>query len=171
MHKEKTLRLARKFECSKFIFTPICIDDTQILFDALSSKAFPSSLPLAKIESLTQAECWCADRVLDWEQGKCYVWSCRRSLDSKMIGQVTLLPQQHHLALAYWIHPCLWGQGFATQMCQSLLSHIHSAGYRGSVWAGVHLWNMRSVSVLQKLGFKQIESDDKSTEAYRLEIA
>jgi len=163
------LGFAREFESSTFIFSPICIDDAVALFGAVCSKEFPSSLPLAKIETLDQAKSWCLDKILDWETGKCYVWTCCLSSDSVVVGQVTLLPRENCLALAYWVRPEFWGQGVATQMCKSLLFHIYSAGYRGRIWAGVNSWNTRSSAVLEKLGFKAIDSGGECTE-YSLEM-
>jgi len=145
------------------------VNDVSGLFDSVSSREFPSSLPLAEIKTLTEAKAWCLDMISDWESGKCYVWTCRRSSNSAIVGQVTLLPKENCLALAYWVVPSFWGQGTATEMCKSLLVHIQRTGYRGNVWAGVHSWNNRSSSVLKKLGFKEIESSVESAE-YLLEI-
>ncbi|MDB1125373.1 GNAT family N-acetyltransferase [Vibrio algarum] len=164
------MKFTPKFSNSQFFFNPICISDAFTLFNAVSSNKFPTSLPLAKLETLKEAESWCSDRVLDWKTGKCYVWTCSRLLDSVVVGQVTLLPQEDRLALAYWVNPELWGQGIATQMCESLLFHIQSEGYRGFVWAGVHNWNVRSASVLNNLGFKKIESSCESNVEYNLLI-
>ncbi|NOI65114.1 GNAT family N-acetyltransferase [Vibrio sp. 99-8-1] len=168
--REQVLKFTSKFSNSQFLFNPICISDAFTLFNAASSNKFPSSLPLAKIETLKEAENWCSNRVLDWRAGKCYVWSCSRRLDSVVVGQVTLLPKEDCLALAYWVNPELWGQGIATQMCESLLFHIQSEGYRGYVWAGVHSWNVRSASVLKNLGFKMIGSSGGSNVEYNLLI-
>lgn len=164
------MEFARKFECSSFVFTPIEIGDAVYLLTAVESELFPKSLPLANIKTLDQAEGWCLDRALEWDMGKCYVWSCRRLSHSQFIGQVTLLPQENRLALAYWVNPELWGQGLATQMCKSLLSHVRCSGYKGSIWAGVHSWNTRSTSVLKRLGFDQIVSESANTTEYSLAI-
>jgi RimJ/RimL family protein N-acetyltransferase len=158
------LEFAIEFESSTFIFNPICTDDAVALFSTVSSEEFPSSLFLAKIETLEQAKSWCLDRISDWETGKCYVWTCCLSSDLVVVGQVTLLPRDDCLALAYWVKPAFWGQGVATQMCKSLLFHIYSTGYRGTIWAGVNSWNTRSSSVLETLGFKAIDSGGECTE-------
>ncbi|MER2496798.1 GNAT family N-acetyltransferase [Vibrio neptunius] len=162
------MKFAREFECSSFSFTPIDIGDARCLLAAVGSKQFPEALPLARIKTLHQAEAWCSKCALEWRLGKCYVWSCRRLSHSQVIGQVTLLPQGDRLALAYWINPQFWGQGCATQMCKSLFAHLGRSGYRGSIWAGVHGWNIRSASVLKKLGFEQIVSSDANTLEYRM---
>ena len=160
-----------KFECSKFVFTPISIDDSQALFEAVTSSDFPSDLPLGKLNTIADAINWCADRVAEWERNTCFVWTCHSLVGSDVIGQVTLLPQQNRLALAYWVHPKYWGHGNATQMCQSLLSHINSYGYQGDIWAGVHSWNTKSESVLFKLGFKQVsELNENNVKEYKLRV-
>ncbi|HDM8069661.1 TPA: GNAT family N-acetyltransferase [Vibrio harveyi] len=163
------MELATGFNNTKFVFSPVCVNYASEFFESISSREFPSSLPLAEIKTLTQAKAWCLDMVSGWESGKCYVWTCRRSSDSAIVGQVTLIPKENCLALAYWVVPSLWGQGIATEMCKSLLVHIQRTGYRGNVWAGVHSWNARSSSVLKKLGFKEIESSVEGAE-YLLEI-
>lgn len=161
---------AKRFNCLKFVFSPICNDDAIALFDAVRSKEFPSSLSLSKIKTLNEAENWCSQRALDWEVGKCFVWTCRRSTDSLIMGQVSLFPQKNYLILAYWVKPEFWGQGLATQMCESLLVHIKSFDYQGSVCARVHSWNARSLSVLQKLGFKLTRLESENITEYKLEM-
>lgn len=164
------MKFASSFESSRFVFGPVGIDDATALFGAVSSKEFPSSLPLAEIKTLAQAKKWCSERVLDWQRGKSFVWTCRRSTDSEIVGQATLSPKEKHLALAYWVDPQYWGQGIATEMCQALLCHIQVSGYRGKVWAGVDTWNTRSESVLKKLSFNEIDSGNKTYKEFSIEL-
>lgn len=164
------LTFTREFECLDLTFRPVVVDDAVYLFKSVGSDLFPKSLPLADIKTLKQAREWCLERALEWEEGKCYVWSCRHLNDSQVIGQVTLLPLENCFALAYWISPKCWGKGIATQMCKALLSQVQSSGYQGEIWAGVHSWNHKSASVLKKLGFQERISSSANTVEYRLDI-
>ncbi|MFD2176196.1 GNAT family N-acetyltransferase [Veronia pacifica] len=160
---------ACQFQCELFLFSPIPTDDGVELFHAVSHHKFPRALPLAVITSVDEAEYWCKNRVKEWHSGECFVWTCRRLGEEKTIGQVTLLPQSGGLALAYWVNPKSWGQGLATHMCQSLISHLGQSGYKGQIKAGVHDWNLRSESVLCKLGFTQKSvSDSPDTKTFTL---
>jgi RimJ/RimL family protein N-acetyltransferase len=165
------LKFRTQFEYNNYSFSPIWIGDAPMLLKAVSNCSFPKSLPLAQLKTLDQAESWCKSRASEWESGENFTWSCRQAFSSQLIGQVTLLPKDDRLALAYWVDPNLWGQGIATGMISALLTHITARGYRGRVWAGVHSWNKRSSCVLEKLGFKQIEPSKENTFEYILEIA
>ncbi|MDN3612329.1 GNAT family N-acetyltransferase [Vibrio ostreicida] len=165
-----TPAFATEFRCDEFIYVPISVDDARKLLSAVTSPSFPSTLPLAKIKTLKLAQRWCSDRVADWTQSQGFVWSCRRSVDSVMVGQVTLRVQNHDLALAYWVEPTYWGKGIATQMCHALLLHLHASGFHGKVRAGVHIWNDRSASVLLKLGFTPCLSDEGDSLAFQLSV-
>ena len=149
------MNFKEEFCTSELLFCPICVADGAALFDSVSSKSFPDSLPLSRLSTLDDAKQWCAERATQWLSGDCFVWTCRRVSDLSTVGQVTLLPQSHQLALAYWISPQYWGQGIAVEMCQAVLRQASLAGYRGLIWAGVHNWNHRSQGVLRKLGFTE----------------
>ncbi|WP_175443244.1 GNAT family N-acetyltransferase [Vibrio sonorensis] len=109
---------------------------------------------MGKLASEQDAIQWCSDRADDWKRGQGFVWLCRNP-DQQVVGQVSLIPQTEHSAVAYWIDPQLWGKGIATQMCNALINHLIESGFKGKLWAGVHHWNGRSAAVLSKLGFEQ----------------
>ena len=165
------MKYGTRFECSNFSFSPICVGDAGMLFKVVSSHNFPKLLPLAKIQTLEQAESWCKNRASEWKSEDCFVWSCREISSSQIVGQVTILPKAENLALAYWVDPDVWGQGVATEMCSSLLTHLKIMGYRGKIWAGVHSWNKRSSAVLEKLGFAKVDASKKDTFEYMFEIS
>jgi len=164
------VNIGTAFNGGNFVFSPICSDDAGMLLKAVCSNDFPKSLPLAKIQTLEQAELWCKERALEWKSGECFVWSCRKHAAEKIVGQVTLLPKSEYLALAYWVDPVLWGQGVASEMCGSLLDHLRNGGFEGKIWAGVHSWNQRSSSVLKKLGFERLVSCDENIYEFMLDI-
>ena len=164
------MNFAIGFQCLELTFKPITMNDGAFLYDAVSSDAFPSDLALAELNDLEEARKWCEKRVSQWADKQCYVWTCYRTCNNQAIGQVTLSVQGRVLVLAYWVHPKQWGQGLATDMCASLISHLVQSGYQGDIQAKVHAWNTRSESVLLKLGFEKVikMSQTKSENQFQL---
>ncbi|WP_036179794.1 GNAT family N-acetyltransferase [Marinomonas sp. MED121] len=156
------MNFAIGFQCLELTFKPIAILDVAFLFDAVSSADFPPDLALAELKDLEEARKWCEKRVVQWHEKQCFVWTCQRTCDNQALGQVTLTVKGHDLILAYWIHPTFWGKGLAVKMCQSLITHLTEFGFRGSLFAAIHAWNVRSESVLFKLGFEKMITKGQS---------
>jgi len=134
--------------------SPIEYEDWPDLFKAVTSQQFPSELGLSCIKTVQQAQSWPCARVADWEENRCFVWSIRWHGTPEVIGQLSLLPRENELALAYWVNPIYWGQGITTEMCLALIQELVDTGFNGTLWAGSHTWNDRSSAVLNRLGFK-----------------
>lgn len=155
------MKFATSFQSQRFTFSPICEKDGLELFEAVSDEKFPSELYLSSLHNEKAARAWCVDRVHEWALGTAYVWSCRESENSALLGQISLSHQEDCLALAYWVNPLSWGKGIATEICRALFLHLSLSGYQGKIWAGVHTWNVSSEHILQKLGFELLlESKD-----------
>jgi RimJ/RimL family protein N-acetyltransferase len=151
---------AKHFSSTRCTASRIQLEDWSDFLKAVSSDKFPAELPLSKITTEQAAQDWHADRIIDWDNKKCFVWSIRFKSSPEVIGQLSLLPREHDIALAYWVNPALWGQGIITEITKALMQSITDSGYRGTIWAGAHPWNQRSFSVLIKLGFEfQKESE------------
>jgi len=120
---------------------------------AVTSELFPEDLGLSNIKTAQQAQSWHRARVVDWNDNRCFVWSLRWNSTSEVIGQLSLLPRDNELALAYRVNPIYWGQGITTEMCIALIQELIDTGFNGTLWAGSHTWNNRSSAVLNRLGF------------------
>ena len=158
--------LIESFNTPRLRASPILSTDWYGLWEAITSDLFPSELPLASLDSAETVQNWCENHVLNWSLNSCFVWSIRKVKCDNILGQVTLLPSSDQLVLAYWINPNYWGNGYATEICSELISHLVNNGYQGKVWAYVHDWNVRSESVLKKIGFElmAMSRDNKSGE-------
>jgi len=129
-------------------------EDWPGLLTAAQSGKFPRELALSHMTTEQAAKDWHRQKVIDWQNKQGFVWSVRWKNSSEVIGQVSLVPRQSDIALAYWIAPDLWGLGIVTEILKSLLIIIYESEYQGDIWAAAHPWNTRSLSVLVKLGFK-----------------
>ncbi len=154
------MNFPRTITSAEFIFCSISKHDGNALFAAVSDERFAQQLPLAALKTQQSASDWCAARAAQWQTGECFVWTCKRRSDNTPLGQITLLPQNGRLALAYWVAPPFWHQGYATRMCRDLLAQLSSSGFHGKLWAGVHHWNHASQAVLKKIGFQPVTSSE-----------
>jgi RimJ/RimL family protein N-acetyltransferase len=62
-------------------------------------------------------------------------------------------PTPHCWSLAFWIHPTMWRQGFATEIGDEALRLAFSEFGAEKVEAGAAMWNAGSQGVLERLGF------------------
>ncbi|MFL6108301.1 MAG: GNAT family N-acetyltransferase [Marmoricola sp.] len=60
--------------------------------------------------------------------------------------------------LAYELLQRCWGQGYATQAAEAVVSWARTAGHR-RLWATVWDWNTGSRRVLEKIGFVEVERE------------
>jgi RimJ/RimL family protein N-acetyltransferase len=75
-----------------------------------------------------------------------------------LIGRVDLIPRDGtNAVLAYWLDRYHVGSGFATAACRELLVYGAASLAVTDVWAGVTHGNDRSVALLRRLGFDQVE--------------
>lgn len=72
---------------------------------------------------------------------------------TRVIGCVGLLDEEHSAELIYWISPEYWGQGYATEAGEAVLSLARTLGYR-QITAHDFVDNAASKRVLGKLGFR-----------------
>jgi RimJ/RimL family protein N-acetyltransferase len=142
--------------------------DAPRALSAFMSTSFPRELPLARIDSLQGAEHWIRGAQERWSQGSSFTWSVERLRDRLLVGQVTLtkLPEPGRLALAFWIHPDCWGQGFATEAAGRAVGFAFTALRAAKVWAGAADWNAASAKVLQRLGMQHVADN---ADGYRVD--
>jgi ribosomal-protein-serine acetyltransferase len=76
-----------------------------------------------------------------------------------LIGRVDLMRRDGtNAVLGYWLDRNHVGRGFATASCRELIRYGAEDLAITEVWAGVTHGNDRSVAVLQRLGFDEVEN-------------
>lgn len=93
--------------------------------------------------------------------GAGFVWGI--FLKGALIGTVGVAAGE----LGYMLAPAAWGQGFASEACQTAIAHAFAAGL-DQIGAGVWADNSASQRVLSKLGFT-VTGTDTGTSAARPE--
>jgi uncharacterized protein YhfF len=144
--------------------TPRCrlryptLADARPMFAALRSPAFPQDVPLAQIKSLMGVEARIKRGHSAWAAGGSYMWSVENRADGKLLGQVTLgrRAKPDNWALAYWVDPERWGQGYATEAARPVIDFGFERLGAALIWAGAAVWNGPSLRVLEKLGMVHV---------------
>jgi len=75
-----------------------------------------------------------------------------RSVDGALVGRLEATVYGEWAEIAYVFDPDQWGRGYATEGTQWLIDHLAENGVH-ELWAAVQPENVRSVRLLQRLGF------------------
>ena len=78
--------------------------------------------------------------------------------------QATVLPDVRTAWVAYVLGTAHWGRGYASEAVRALLDHLVDAHAIRTFKATVEADNLRSVALLERLGFEPVEHDGSPTE-------
>lgn len=84
-------------------------------------------------------------------------------LKNKLIGGVSLSNQRENSKweLGYWIGEEYWGNGYAIEACENLISYFFSNTNNSIIYASHMKDNIKSKKIIIKLGFKLVSSGKK----------
>ena len=84
-------------------------------------------------------------------------------LKNKLIGGVSLSNQRENSKweLGYWIGEEYWGNGYAIEACENLISYFFSKTNNSIIYASHMKDNIKSKKIIIKLGFKLVSSGKK----------
>ena len=84
-------------------------------------------------------------------------------LKNKLIGGMSLSNQRENSKweLGYWIGEEYWGNGYAIEACENLISYFFSNTNNSIIYASHMKDNIKSKKIIIKLGFKLVSSGKK----------
>lgn len=84
-------------------------------------------------------------------------------LKNKLIGGVSLSNQRENSKweLGYWIGEEYWGNGYAIEACENLISYFFSNTNNSIIYASHMKDNIKSKKIIIKLGFNLVSSGKK----------
>ena len=84
-------------------------------------------------------------------------------LKNKLIGGVSLTNQRENSKweLGYWIGEEYWGNGYAIEACENLISYFFSNTNNSIIYASHMKDNIKSKKIIINLGFKLVGSGKK----------
>ena len=110
---------------------------------------------------IEDANQWLGDLVSEWEQGRSAVFAiCQSDSESalsELVGSIGIVldQQSNRGELGYWIGRSYWGQGIATEACQSMLDFAFNQLGLNKVVAECLGRNPASARVMEKIGMLQ----------------
>ncbi len=143
-----------RLDTTRCVIRPATRNDLGALAAAVQSPLFPRRLPLAQFAA-PELGGWLDRMCSRSAEGSAFLWSIDLKSGACCIGQVSLSPKANSSvwALAFWLEPTYWGRGLATETVSRVTEVAFASLSIQELWAGVALWNPRSVSVLERVGF------------------
>ena len=92
------------------------------------------------------------------QDGEAIHWAMLRSQDNAFIGVCDLsdIDRWHRRAeIGFMAAAAFWGEGYAQEAMQAVVNHAAQALHVKKLAARTHVGNVRSVRLLQRLGFEQ----------------
>jgi ribosomal-protein-alanine N-acetyltransferase len=129
--------------------------DLDALAVAVRSPLFPRRLPLAQMQTPERLAPWLERMSSRSNDGSAFLWSIDLKEAPRCIGQVSLSQKGDSTAwsIAFWLDPRHWGRGFAVETVSGVIEAAFQSLDVPELWAGVALWNHRSIATLKSLGF------------------
>src|SRR3954468_5217962 len=96
-------------------------------------------------------------QVADTEADRARYWMMHTLADTVFVGVCDLTDinhAQHTADVGFMLKREAWGQGFALEAMQAVLTHAAVDGFR-RLFARTHVGNRRSEAMLENLGFEQ----------------
>lgn len=165
------LNLPEQFFTNRLTVQRLRYEDAEEIFYAYASKPEATrfvSWPTHK--SLDDTNAYLRHALAAWRSGKEYAYSIRLIESARLIGSIGLINEDGKIQFGYIFSPTQWGNGYATEVCKSMMSLlIHQHGvYRIQTFVDVE--NVASEKVLLKSGlieearlvkwFKFVNQDD-----------
>jgi RimJ/RimL family protein N-acetyltransferase len=164
--KFPTLPIEIRLESAHCVLRYPAQEDIDQVYTALSSPAFPKQLPLGQIRSCEGLVNWITNCQRGWRKGVSFTWTIEQRSGLRVLGQVTLarMDEPGTWAMAFWIDPQFWGQGYVTEAGSRLISYWFQEMGALKIWAAAGLWNTASLRVLDKLGMRYVKDNPKGYE-------
>jgi len=148
---------------SRLKLRPFCSADDQRVAKLVNDEETSRNLKGVDFPySLEDATSWISELPGEWEQGKSAVFAiCVKGTDSpdaeELVGAVGIVLDQQSSRgeLGYWVGRDFWGQGIATEACQSMLDFGFNELGLNKVVAECLDRNPASANVLKKIGMVQ----------------
>lgn len=132
-------------------------DDLQDLYAYASDSEIDQYTPWTRYQSLAEAQADLTEYVGEYERDGFGVWGIEHQADSRLIGITNLsMPHRHHRRseLGYTIARTYWGQGYATEAVQAVVSFGFEQMQLNRIEALVLPNNVASARVLEKVGMR-----------------
>lgn len=149
----ESLKLPSKLSTPRLQLERLKLEDAEEIFYAYASKAEATrfvSWPTHR--SVEDTRAFLQYSVDSWKRGLEYLYGIRLTGPGKLIGSFGIINEKGKVQFGYIITPSCWGRGYATEVCQTMMSLLKNNKYVYRVGSFVDTENAASIRVLQKSG-------------------
>lgn len=137
---------------------PLGPDDAPPLHSLMSDPEVMAYWDMAEVSDEAVATRILQAQLAEVAAGQAIYWTIRRNADRAFVGCCDLsdLDRQHRRAeIGFMLARRFWGGGYAQEAMHAVISHAALALRLRRLSARTHLGNLRSIALLERLGFSR----------------
>lgn len=143
---------------SRVTLRPLTPEDAPHLHGLMSDPAVMAYWDVAEINDLAVTAQILEAQLAEAAEGLALHWTIRRDDDNDFVGCCDLsdIDRQHRRAeIGFMLAPRFWGAGYALEAMHAVISHAAQSLRLRRLSARAHLGNLRSIALLERLGFSE----------------
>jgi len=144
-------------QTSRLTLRPMTIADAESLHAIMSDAEVMAFWDMSEIEDIELTIAILKSQLADMKKKKSSYWAMTRTEDGLFVGCCDLseIDRWHHRAeVGFIVSKAFWGDGYAQEAMEAVVDHAAQAMKLRRLTARTHLGNVRSVRLLEKLGFR-----------------
>lgn len=144
-------------ETERLSLRPLEASDAELLFPILSDPEVMAHWDVPETDDPDLVRVVVESQVATQEDGRAIYWTIWTLDDAEFLGACDLsdIDRWHKRAeIGFLLGRDAWGKGYALEAMQAVVAYAASTGFR-RLTARTHLGNLRSDSLLLKLGFSE----------------
>jgi ribosomal-protein-alanine N-acetyltransferase len=145
-------------QTSRLTLRPLRAHDAEALHTLMSDAEVMAWWDVAEIEDIALTTAILQNQIDDMERGRAVYWAMERSEDGVFVGCCDLadIDRWHHRGeVGFIIGRPFWSDGYAFEAMQAVMTHAAQVLHLRRLSARTHLGNVRSVRLLERLGFDE----------------
>jgi len=144
-------------QTSRLTLRPMSIADAESLHTIMSDAEVMAFWDMSEIEDIELTIAILKSQLGDMKAKKSSYWAMTRTEDGMFVGccDLSQIDRWHHRAeVGFIVARSFWGDGYAQEAMAAVVDHAAQALKLRRLTARTHLGNIRSVRLLEKLGFR-----------------
>ncbi len=147
------LNLPTHFVTKRLSIQKLRYEEAEEIFYSYASKAEATRfMSWPTHQSIEDTRSFLRYAIQGWETGNDYSYSIRLGHNSRLIGSFGVINDNGKIQFGYILSPTQWGNGYATEVCQCMMTLLRSQAGVKSVQTFTDINNVASGNVLLKSG-------------------
>jgi [ribosomal protein S5]-alanine N-acetyltransferase len=147
------MKMPEQFETERLLMQRLRYEDAPEIFYAYASKPEATKfMSWPTHESIRDTERFLKNTANGWKRGIDFSYSIRLKSTNRFLGGCGVLNDEGKTQFGYVLGPLHWGNGYATEVCQMLLSILKEMKDVYRIGTFVDVENVASAKVLYKSG-------------------